>query len=63
MAGLAAAEVARRQLSDDQIRNLLRAEVGERLTAAQRFTNGGHPERAAMLRAEATVLTDLLGDV
>ena len=63
VAGLAAAEVARRELSDAQIRNLLRAEVDERLTAAQQFTSGGHPERAAMLRAEATVLTDLLGDV
>ena len=61
--GLGAAEVARRELSDAQIRNLLRAEVDERLAAAQQFTNGGHPERAAMLRAEATVLTDLLGDV
>ena len=42
---------------------LLRAEIDERLAAAQQFTNGGHPERAALLRAEATVLTDLLGDV
>ena len=63
MAGLGAAEVARRELSDAQIRDLLRVEVDERLTAAQQFTSGGHPERAAMLRAEATVLTDLLGDV
>ena len=36
--GLGAAEVARRELSDEQIRALLRAEVDERLTAADEFT-------------------------
>jgi len=61
--GLGAAEVARRELSDAQIRDLLRAEIAERLAAAQQITSGGHPERAATLRAEATVLTELLGDV
>ncbi|MGZ5396182.1 MAG: hypothetical protein ACXWEI_12130 [Mycobacterium sp.] len=61
--GLGAAEVARRELSDGQIRDLLRTEIDERLAAAQQITSGGHRERAAMLRAEATVLTDLLGDV
>ncbi|MCT7659115.1 GatB/YqeY domain-containing protein [Mycobacterium deserti] len=61
--GLGAAEVARRELSDEQIRTLLRTEVDERLSAAEQFTAAGHPERAAALRAEATVLTDLLGDV
>jgi uncharacterized protein len=61
--GLGGAEVARRQLSDTQIRALLRAEVDERLTAADEFIAGGHQERAATLREEAAVLTDLLGDV
>ena len=61
--GLGAAEVARRQLSDEQIRELLRAEVDERLSAADEFTAGGHAERATTLREEAGVLTDLLGDV
>lgn len=61
--GLGAAEVARQELSDAQIRELLRAEVDERLAAAQQFISGGHPDRAAALRAEAAVLTDLLGDV
>jgi uncharacterized protein YqeY len=51
--GLGAAEVARRELSDAQIRRLVRAEVDERLTAAQDFTAAGHTERAATLRAEA----------
>jgi hypothetical protein len=34
-----------------------------RLTAARDFTAAGHTERAATLRAEAAVLSDLLGDV
>ena len=61
--GLGAAEVARRELSDGEIRALLRAEIDERLTAADDFTAGGHTERATTFRAEAAVLSDLLGDV
>jgi uncharacterized protein len=60
--GLGAAEVARRELSDAQIRALLHAEVDERLAAAKQI-DASHTERAATLRAEAAVLTDLLGDV
>ena len=44
---LGAAEVARRELSDAQIRELVRAEIDERLAAARDFTAGGHTERAA----------------
>jgi uncharacterized protein YqeY len=61
--GLGAAEVARRDLSDVQIRELVHAEIDERLTAARDFTAAGHTERAATLRAEAAVLSGLLGDV
>jgi uncharacterized protein YqeY len=61
--GLGAAEVARRELSDAQIRELLRAEVQERLGAAAQASAGGHAEHATVLRAEATVLRDVLGDV
>jgi uncharacterized protein len=61
--GLGAAEVARRELTDAQIRELMRAEIAERLTAAKDFTAGGHTERAASLEAEAAVLSGLLGDV
>jgi uncharacterized protein len=61
--GLGAAEVERRELSDAQIRELLRAEIDERVTAAQQAAGGGHGERATLLRAEAAVLTTLLGDV
>ena len=60
--GLGAAEVARRELSDAQIRSLLRGEVDERLAVARQIDTT-HAERAASLRAEAAVLTDLLGDV
>ena len=42
---------------------LCESEIDERLGAADDFIAGGHPERAAALRAEATVLADLLGDV
>ena len=61
--GLGAAEVARRELSDARIRELVHSEIDERLAAARDFSAGGHTERAASLRAEAAVLTDLLGDV
>jgi uncharacterized protein len=63
VAGLGAAEVARRELSDAQIRDLLRREVDERLAAAHQVTGGGHTERAATLLAAAAILTDLLGNV
>lgn len=61
--GLGAAEAARRELTDAEIRGLLRAELDERLAAAERFIAGGHAQRAEALQAEAAVLTDVLGDV
>jgi uncharacterized protein YqeY len=61
--GLGAAEVARCELSDAEIRELVRAEIDERLTAARDFTAAGHPDRATALHAEAEVLSGLLGDV
>jgi uncharacterized protein YqeY len=60
--GLGAAEVARRELSDAQIRALLHAEIDERLAAAKQIDTS-HTERAATLRTEAAILSDLLGDV
>lgn len=61
--GLGAAEVARRVLSDEQIRSLLTAEVDERVGAAATADAGGFPDRAATLRGEAEVLEALLGNV
>jgi uncharacterized protein YqeY len=63
VAGLGATEVARRELSDEQIRGLVQSEIDERIVAADNFSAGGRTDRAAALRAEATVLADLLGDV
>ena len=63
VAGLGAAEVARRDLSDEQIRDLVRSEIDERRSAADQFSAGGHAERAASLHAEVAVLAGLLGDV
>jgi uncharacterized protein YqeY len=63
VAGLGAAEVARRELSEPQIRDLLSREVGERLAAARQYEDSGHDGRAAVLRAEAGVLTALAGPV
>jgi uncharacterized protein YqeY len=60
--GLGAAEVARRELSDAQIRALMQGEIDERLAAAREIDRT-HTQRAATLRAEAAVLSDLLGDV
>jgi hypothetical protein len=60
--GLGAAGVARRELSDAQIRELVQAEIDERLAVAGQV-EASHTERAATLLAEAAVLRDLLGDV
>jgi len=60
--GLGSAEVARRELSDDEIRDLMRAEIDERMTVVAAIETT-HTERADNLRAEAAVITGLLGDV
>jgi len=61
--GLGAAEVARRTLTDAEIRTVIRAEVDERVEAAEQLASAGRPERAADVRAEVAVLTGLLEDV
>jgi hypothetical protein len=48
--------------SSSVIRELVRAEAHEGLAAARQIDKN-HTERAATLRAEASVLADLLGDV
>jgi uncharacterized protein YqeY len=60
VAGLGAAEVARRELTEAEILALLHTEVEERTSAAKQFETGGHTDRAAALRAEAAVLDGLL---
>jgi uncharacterized protein len=63
VAGVGSTEVARRDLSDEQIRALVRSEIDERLSAADQFIAGGHFARAEAMRAEVAILSDLLGDV
>jgi uncharacterized protein YqeY len=58
--GLGSTEVARRQLTDAQIRALLRAEVDERQRAAEQLADNGAADRAAAVRSEADVLTAVL---
>ncbi|MCV7209445.1 GatB/YqeY domain-containing protein [Mycolicibacterium canariasense] len=60
VAGLGAAEVARRALTEAEVLALLHAEIDERISAATQFSAGGHGDRAARLRAEAAVLDGFL---
>ena len=60
--GLGSTEVARRQLTDSEIRALIRAEVDERLRAAEQLADNGAEDRAAAVRSEADVLTAVLTD-
>lgn len=56
VAGVGAAEVARRRLSEAQVVAIVRAEVAEREAAARDYERAGHRPQAARLRAEAGVL-------
>lgn len=47
--------------TDAQIRDLITAEIDQRLTAADSVRAKGEHMRAGTLRAEAEVLSDLLG--
>ena len=53
VAGLRATEVERRLLSEHDIRAVVEKEVADRLSAADRYRRGEHPDRAERLRAEA----------
>jgi uncharacterized protein YqeY len=55
-AGLGAAEVARKELTDAAVREVVRAEIAGRAAAAGQYRRGGHAERADRLAAEITVL-------
>lgn len=58
--GAGATEAARRELSEDDIRDIVRAEATERLDAAAQLTSPAHADRAAQLREEAAVLLRFL---
>jgi uncharacterized protein len=58
--GAGAAEVARRELSESDISDIVRAEAAERLDAADQLAAPAHADRVARLRAEAAVLLGFL---
>ena len=58
--GLGATETARRELTVEDERSLVRAEVDERREAAAEIDGAGRPDRAADLRHEADVLEAVL---
>ncbi|MEV6323613.1 hypothetical protein AB0M45_20825 [Nocardia sp. NPDC051787] len=58
--GLGVAEVERRELTEQDVERIVRAEVTERLTVAEQYESLGRTDRAATLHAEAKALTDLL---
>lgn len=53
-------EVARRELDEEAVAGIVRAEVDERLEAAAQLSAAGREDRAGPLRAEAEVLVGLL---
>lgn len=58
--GVGAAEAIRRELSEDDMAEIVRAEAAERLELADRLTAPAHADQAARLRAEAAVLLGFL---
>ncbi len=59
-AGAGATEADRRELSESDVLDIVRAEAAERLDAADRLTSPAHADRAARLREEAAVLLRFL---
>lgn len=58
--GVGATEAVRRELSDGDMADIVRAEIAERLEAAAKLTAPAHADRAAELQAEVTVLRRFL---
>ncbi|MFJ3894928.1 hypothetical protein [Streptomyces sp. NPDC090083] len=58
--GAGATEVARRELSEQDMAGIVRAEAAERLDAATQLTAPAQAQRVARLRAEADVLLRFL---
>lgn len=59
-AGLGAAEVARRHLTEADIEQIVRSEVTDRHTAAEEYDRLGRTDHGDKLREEAAALTSLL---
>ncbi|WP_134035028.1 hypothetical protein [Streptomyces bluensis] len=58
--GVGATEATRRELSERDVVDVVRAEAAERLEAAAQLTAPAHADRAGQLRAEAAVLLRFL---
>ncbi|WP_240772321.1 hypothetical protein [Nocardia sp. CS682] len=58
--GLGVTEVARRELTEGDIEQIVRAEITERRTVAEEYDGLGHAEQAEELRVQAKALADLL---
>ncbi len=58
--GLAGGEAPRRELSPDEERAIVEAEVADRRSAAEQMTKLGRPDDSARLLAEAAVLWSVL---
>jgi uncharacterized protein YqeY len=59
--GVGAREVARRELSDDDVARLVAGEIAERREAAAVYAAAGRHEDAGRLRREADLLAELTG--
>jgi uncharacterized protein len=55
-AGLRAADVPRRVLSEEQVAAIVRAEITDREESAEQYASAGHADRAELLRSQARVL-------
>jgi uncharacterized protein len=55
--GLGAGEAPRRTLTEEQVGEIVRAEIAERHQAAEIYERTGHADRADRLRREADALT------
>lgn len=54
--GVGATEAVRRELTEDEVAAIVRAEIDARRSAAADYEAAGHPARAARLSAEADTL-------
>jgi uncharacterized protein YqeY len=60
VAGLGAAEAARRQLTEADIADIVAAEISDRRSAAADYDRLGRADQSARLRHEAAILAELL---
>ena len=59
-AGVGATDVARRELSDGDVEQVVRDQLSELVTAAELLEANGRPDDAAGLRRQAALLNELL---